>query len=203
MALVVKNPPANAGDMRDVGLIPGSGRSSGGGHGNPLQYSCLENPMVRATWWATVHVVAKSQTWLSDFHFHLHLHMEKSTFKFFSLFFFNWITGILLYKVVSGILDNKTLSHIWFKNGLSHSVGCLFTLLIVSFDAQNILIFMESNLSILSCVASAFSPRHQDMTCLPTHSALFLPLLFLPPLHSPLETLASPCPSSTQGPLPP
>ena len=44
MALVVKNPPANAGDIRDVGLIPGSGRSPGGGYGNPLQYSCLENP---------------------------------------------------------------------------------------------------------------------------------------------------------------
>ena len=62
---------------------------------------------------------------------------------------------------------------------------------------------MESNLSILSCVASAFSSRHQDMTCRPTHSALFLPLLFLPSPHSPLETLASPCPSSTQGPFPP
>ena len=45
--LVVKNPPANAGDARDVGLIPGSGRFPGGGHGNPLQYSCLENPMDR------------------------------------------------------------------------------------------------------------------------------------------------------------
>ena len=44
VALVVKNPPANAGDIRDVGLIPGSGRSPGGGHGYPLQYSCLENP---------------------------------------------------------------------------------------------------------------------------------------------------------------
>ena len=45
--LVVKNPPANAGDARDMGLIPESGRSPGGGHGNPLQYSCLENPMDR------------------------------------------------------------------------------------------------------------------------------------------------------------
>ena len=44
MALVVKNPPASAGDIRDVGLVPGSGRSPGGGHGNPLQYSCLKNP---------------------------------------------------------------------------------------------------------------------------------------------------------------
>ena len=45
LALMIKKPPANAGDVRDVGLIPGSRRSSGGGHGNPLQYSCLDNPM--------------------------------------------------------------------------------------------------------------------------------------------------------------
>ena len=50
-----KNPPANAGDVRDVDLIPGSGRSPGEGNGNPLQYSCLENPMERGAWWATVH----------------------------------------------------------------------------------------------------------------------------------------------------
>ena len=66
MALVVKNPPASAGDVRDVGLIPGSGRSPGGGHGNPLQYSCLENPMDRAAWRARVHWVSKSQTWLKQ-----------------------------------------------------------------------------------------------------------------------------------------
>ena len=53
--LVVKNLPANAGDSRDSGSIPGSGRSPGGGHGNSLQYSCLENPMDRGAWWATVH----------------------------------------------------------------------------------------------------------------------------------------------------
>ena len=64
VALVVKNPPANAGDIRDSGSIPGSGRPPGGGHGNPLQYSCLENPMDRGIWWATVHSVAKSQTQL-------------------------------------------------------------------------------------------------------------------------------------------
>ena len=67
MVLVVKNLPANAGDISDAGSIPGSGRSPGGGHGNPLQYSCLENPMDRGTWQATVHGVAKSQTRLSDF----------------------------------------------------------------------------------------------------------------------------------------
>ena len=59
-----KELPANTGDVRDVGLIPGSGRSSAGGHGNPLQYSCLENPTDRGAWWATVHGVTKSQTWL-------------------------------------------------------------------------------------------------------------------------------------------
>ena len=59
---MVKNLPANAGDIRDTGLIPESGRSPGVGHGNPLQYSCLENPMDRGAWWATVHRVAKSQT---------------------------------------------------------------------------------------------------------------------------------------------
>ena len=66
MAPVVKNPPANAGDLRDAGSILGLGRSPGGGHGNPLQYSCLENPMNRRVWQATVHGVAKSWIQLSD-----------------------------------------------------------------------------------------------------------------------------------------
>ena len=61
---MVKNPPANAGGIRDVGLILGLGRSPGGEHANPLQYSCLENPMDREAWWATVLRVAKSQTQL-------------------------------------------------------------------------------------------------------------------------------------------
>ena len=62
MALVIKNPPANAGDIRDSGSTLGSGRSPGGRHGNPLQYSCLENPMNKGAWQATVHGVAKSRT---------------------------------------------------------------------------------------------------------------------------------------------
>ena len=62
VALVVKNLPANTRDIRDVGSIPGLGRSSGGGHGNPLQYSCLENPMDRGAWQTTVHRVTKSWT---------------------------------------------------------------------------------------------------------------------------------------------
>ena len=59
---VVKNPPASAGNAEDSGSIPGSGRSLGEGNGNPLQYSCLENPMDRGVWQATVHKVIKSQT---------------------------------------------------------------------------------------------------------------------------------------------
>ena len=61
VVLVVKHLPANARDMGDAGLIPGLGRSSGG-DGNPLQYSCLENPLDRGAWWATVHGAAKSWT---------------------------------------------------------------------------------------------------------------------------------------------
>ena len=63
---VVKNMPANIGDIRDLGSIPGSGRSLGGGNGNSLQYSCLENPIDRGTWWAIVHGVTQSRTRLSD-----------------------------------------------------------------------------------------------------------------------------------------
>ena len=55
MALVVKNVSANAGDIRDTNLIPGLGRSPGGRHGHPLQYSCLENPIDGGAWWATAH----------------------------------------------------------------------------------------------------------------------------------------------------
>ena len=59
---MVKDPPANAGNRRDMGSIPGSERSPGGGHGNPLQYFSLENPMDRGAWWAMVHRVAESDT---------------------------------------------------------------------------------------------------------------------------------------------
>ena len=59
---VVKNPPANAGDTGDTGSIPGSGRSSAGGHGNPLQYSCLKNSSDRGSWWASTRVRKESVT---------------------------------------------------------------------------------------------------------------------------------------------
>ena len=59
---MVKNPPANAGDTINVDSNPGLGRFPGGGHGTPMQYSCLENSMDKGAWWATVHGIAKSRT---------------------------------------------------------------------------------------------------------------------------------------------
>ena len=70
---VVKNPPAIAGDARDVGLIHGLGRSLGEGNGNPAQYSCLENPMDRGFWRSRVHGAAKSQTRLSTHAHHIYM----------------------------------------------------------------------------------------------------------------------------------
>ena len=64
VVLVVNNLPTDAGDVRDAGPIPGLGRPSGGGLGNPLHYSCLENPMDREAWQATVHTVANTRTTL-------------------------------------------------------------------------------------------------------------------------------------------
>ena len=75
---MVKNLLANAGDVRDTGSIPGLGRSSGGGHGSPLQCSCLKNSMDRGAWRATVHGVAKSWTRLSNEHT-LHDGMEPAS----------------------------------------------------------------------------------------------------------------------------
>ena len=69
---MVKDPPANPRDIRDLDSIPGSGRSPGGGHGNPLQYSCQENPTDRRAWRATVHEVAKSRTRLKRLSMHAH-----------------------------------------------------------------------------------------------------------------------------------
>ena len=77
---MVKNPPINAGDVGVLGSIPGSGRSPGGGHGNPFQYSCLENPMGREVWggYTTVHGVSKSQLEMTE-HTHTHTHTQTHT----------------------------------------------------------------------------------------------------------------------------
>ena len=76
MVLVVKNLLARAGDVRNIGLISGLGRSPGGGHGNPLQSSCLENPMDRGAYKATVHRVVKSRTQLKHIT-HMHAGMKQ------------------------------------------------------------------------------------------------------------------------------
>ena len=75
VVLVVKNPTASAGDIGDSDPIPVLGRSSGEENGNPLQYSCLENPMDRGAWWATVHRVTKSQTLLKRFSTTQHIYI--------------------------------------------------------------------------------------------------------------------------------
>ena len=71
MVLIIKNPPANSGDIRDPGSMSLSGRSPGGGYGNPLQNSCLENLMDRGASWATVHRITKSQTLLKQLNTHV------------------------------------------------------------------------------------------------------------------------------------
>ena len=82
VALVVKNPPANAGNAKDPGMIPGSGRYPGGGHGNPLQYSCLENPMDRGACGVTVHSIAKSQTQLKQLSTHAYTQAKQNSTVF-------------------------------------------------------------------------------------------------------------------------
>ena len=77
MALVVKNLPANAGEVGDLGSIPGSGKFPAGGHGNPFQYSCLENPMDRGAWGATVHGVSESE--VTEVAQHMHSKKETTT----------------------------------------------------------------------------------------------------------------------------
>ena len=88
MTLVVKNPPANTGDARDISSIPVSRRSPGEGHGNFLQYFYLENPIDREAWWATLHAVAKSCTWLKQLSMHAHTWII-------NIIFVDWILIIL------------------------------------------------------------------------------------------------------------
>ena len=81
--LVVRNPPANAGDVRDAGVIPGLGKTPGEESGNPLQYPCLDNSMDRGAWWAMLHRVAKSWAWLKRFSMHACMHYQRAVSSFF------------------------------------------------------------------------------------------------------------------------
>ena len=92
---VIKNPPGDAGDVKDMGSILGLGRSPGGGHDSPRRYSCLENPMDRGAWWATVHRVVKSQTRLKRLSMHLckTLHSCLSRWEFIPILFLQQINS--------------------------------------------------------------------------------------------------------------
>ena len=113
MAPVVKNPPTNAGDVRDMGSTPGLGRSSGGGHGNLLQYSCLENPMDRGAWRATVHRVMKSWTWLKQLSMHTYLQLYSGRSEV-GLYMFYKIQCIFLKNI--SLFSSCTLC-IWLRYG--------------------------------------------------------------------------------------
>ena len=91
VALVVKNLPPNSGDIRDPGSFLGLGRSPAGGHGKPLQYSCLDNSVDRGAWWATIHRVAKSQTPLKRLSMHARTLTGQGNFKA------KWASFICLY----------------------------------------------------------------------------------------------------------
>ena len=107
VVLGIKNLPANAGDTRVGGSIPGSGRSLGGENGNAIQYSFLENSTDRGAWWATVHEVLKSQTWLSDWAHTISMYMNISVCLILTMTL--WSTEVNYYFIP--ILLQRTLVH--------------------------------------------------------------------------------------------
>ena len=146
------NPPANLGgegDEKDAGLIPGSGRSPGIGNGNPLQYSCLENPTDRGAWLATVHGVTKSRTRLSVHvctHTHTHTHTHSETLQMIQpqrilwhLFRTSYSSEdeskpaissgqsfYLIFGLINGIVSAKSVSSLsWSSVRLTVSYDCL------------------------------------------------------------------------------
>ena len=95
VVLVVKNPPANSGDIRDACSIPSSGRSPGEGDGNPLQYSCLKNRMDRGAWWVIVHRAAKSRTQLKLLSMYTSTYTKK-VFVAYLKFKLNWASNFFI-----------------------------------------------------------------------------------------------------------
>ena len=159
MVLVVKNPPANAGDKRDVVWIPRSGRSLGGRHDNPLQYSCLENPMDRRALWTMVHRVAKSQTQLKRLCTHtgilyhtLNLKSDSKTYAIWLLLISQVLCNCLFSFSLYSILLVTLMCLIYAKHVLFYGYTQLFLLpgtffpriftwllLILLFSAQSLL----------------------------------------------------------------
>ena len=109
MVLVVKNLPANAGDIKEIGSVPGLGRSPGGGYRNPLQYSCLENPVVRGAWQATVHRVAESLTPLKWLCTHTFIGSQTNGIKLFNILCYVLIccVNLLITYFLSYLLNIK------------------------------------------------------------------------------------------------
>ena len=103
VVLVVKNMPANAEDTREAGSIPRWRRFPGEGNGNPLQYSCLENSTDRGAWWALVHGLTKSWTWLSDYHFRFHTVTCLTQEHFF--------IGFLFLKLENGVWKSNSVCY--------------------------------------------------------------------------------------------
>ena len=99
----------------DLGSIPGSGRSSGGGHGNPLQYACLENPLDKGAWWATVHKVAKSQIWLKQLSKYPQNKREKNSLSNSRLTFWFWTKHLWVFCVFCFLIIMKDFQcmHTW------------------------------------------------------------------------------------------
>ena len=132
MLPVVKNPSTNAGDIRDlreVSSVPGSGRSPEGRNGNPLQYFCLENPMVRGAWWATVHRVSKSQIrlkWLST-----HISTSFTFWDHWLLLFFFFFSPFVFANVTLNFScwQDTALAAVYFPNSCG-SKEMLYTLAI-------------------------------------------------------------------------
>ena len=133
LVLVVKNLPANSKGVRDTGLSPPSGRSPGGGHRNPLEYSCLENPVDRGAWRATVHKVAKSQTqlkWLSThacIYTHIHIHntyVGDQKHNYISLKNFEHLLRILwLLLLLLIFVFKKKIPKFKFKKAIENNIG--------------------------------------------------------------------------------
>ena len=131
VALVVKKLPANAGDVRDMGLALGSGRFPGGGHGNPLQCSCLENAMDRGAWRATVHGVAKSWIRLKRLSMHARISLIYITASFSCLA--KWFSHTYAYlSVLSHILSHFRLLQNIEYSSLHYVIGpCWLTILYI------------------------------------------------------------------------
>ena len=125
MVLVVKNLPANVGDIKDIGSVPGLGRSPGGGHGNLLQHSCLENPMDRRAWQATVHRISENLTrpkWLCT---HTFIGSQTNGIKLFNILCYVLIccVNLLITYFLSYLLNIKQHKNtvLWRFSSPTHS----------------------------------------------------------------------------------